>query len=419
MFTSIDQLKQLDQEMTHHLHDELLSFWMNKTINPYFGGFVGRIDGNNQVHYDAPKGLILNARILWSFSAAYRIFGKPEYLEMARISFNELEERFWDTDHGGVYWMVNADGSINEAKKHSYAQAFAIYGYSEYYRITNDIKALEKAIALFELLNEHAYLAKDKAYYEAFSREWEPLKDVRLSEKDALEFRSTNTHLHILEAYTNLYRVWDNPLLAQRLEELIDVFDHIIFEPDTGFYYSFFDEQWNPKSNLYSFGHDIETSWLLSDAVALVGTPEQVERNKAIVTKVANTIYEQGLSDTGALYNLGSEGTIIDTDHHWWAQVEAMVGFVHAYSITQDERYITATIRLWDFINTYLLDKEFGEWFFRVNSVGIPYVVEDKVSEWKCPYHTTRACLEIHARYMSIAEKAQKTKTPILQEDKE
>jgi len=418
VLTIVEQLRQLDQEMSHHLHEELLPYWMSKTINPYFGGFVGRIDGNNQIHYDAPKGVILNARILWSFSAAYRIFGNPEYLEMAKKSFKELEERFWDPIHGGLYWMVNADGSILEAKKHSYAQAFSLYGYSEYYRITKNEQALGKAIALFNLLNDHAYLKEDKAYYEAFSRDWVPLKDVRLSEKDALEFRSTNTHLHLLEAYTNLYRVWENPQLATRLGELIDVFDHIIYKPDSGYYYSFFDEQWKPKSELYSFGHDIETIWLLSDAVALVGTSEQQERNKAIVVKVAHTILSNGMSESGALYNVGSKGHIQDTDHHWWAQVEAMIGFVHAYSLTKDERFIDVTMQLWEFIKTYLIDNVQGEWFFRVNRSGVPYLEEDKVSEWKCPYHTTRACLEIHTRYLSIAQKALITDDPVLHMDK-
>jgi mannobiose 2-epimerase len=418
MYTIVDQLRQLDQEMMQHLHQELLPFWMIKTVNPYYGGFVGRIDGGNQIHYDAPKGVILNARILWSFSAAYRIFGNPEYLKMAERSFNELEERFWDPIEGGVYWMVNVDGSIKEAKKHSYAQAFALYGYSEYYRISNDESALHKAIALFNLLNQHAYIVEDQAYYEAFSRDWIPLEDVRLSEKDALEFRSTNTHLHILEAYTNLYRVWANPELANRLRALIDVFDQIIFEPETGYYHSFFDQEWKPKSTIYSFGHDIETIWLLSDAVALVGTPEQIDINRTRVVQVANTVYRTGLSDSGALYNQGSGGMITDSDHHWWAQVEAMVGFLHAYEITKEERFVVAAIRLWAFIKTYILDKENGEWFFRVNKEGVPYFEEDKVSEWKCPYHTSRACLEVHSRYLSILENSTKSDDPVLQVQK-
>lgn len=391
-------LRHLCDELRAELVDFILPFWVERAVDDVNGGFVGRVDAKGRGDYSAPKGGILNARILWTFSAAYRILGDEAYRVAAERSFDYLDEHFIDDIHGGVIWMVRPDGRPADERKHVYTQAFAIYAYSEYFRATGDARALERAVELYRLVEVVAADHRDGGYFEAFTREWLMLEDVRLSDKDADERKSTNTHLHLLEAYTNLLRVWPDRGLYDAVLDLLGLFVERIYDPARRVCIPFFDDDWTPRSRAVSFGHDIETSWLLMEAVRLMGTRAVVERVKEMSIDLASSVLERGLaSGGGLLYTIDSEGEI-DTDRHWWPQAEAVVGFVEAWESTGDTAFLDAAVSVWDFTNRYIADRVVGEWHERVRDDGTPYPGEDRIHEWKCPYHSSRASLELIER---------------------
>ncbi len=393
----------LSSEMLSELQHHILPYWLKNTIDSTNGGFYGQIDGDNNIISNASKGVILNTRILWTFAASYRQLGNTMYRDVADRAYKYLRDFFWDNEYKGLYWMLNADGTVLDPKKHTYAQAFGIYAFSEYYRATGNDSSLQSAIALFEVLDRKSYQESSNAYLEAFDRSWNRLSDVRLSATDAPEERSTNTHLHILEAYTNLYRCWPNEILARRLEDLVGIFFDKIYDRDQAHYHAFFNADWLPKGDTYSYGHDIEASWLLTDAVMVLNASHLTDRNKTHLKSIAySTLTEGRDQNDGGIYNLGSQGLVVDSDKHWWAQAEAIVGFVNAYQETGDLAFLHASTHSWKFINTSIIDHNDGEWFFRVDEKGNPYLHEDKVGPWKCPYHTTRACLEISQRFKNM-----------------
>ncbi|MBO7499172.1 MAG: AGE family epimerase/isomerase, partial [Bacteroidaceae bacterium] len=252
------------------LTDVILPFWMTRMPDPR-GGFYGRIDGLGNVHPEAEKGAILNARILWTFSAAYRVLGDPAYFDMATRAKCALLDNFFDPEFGGVYWSLHPDGTPKDTKKQIYALGFAIYGLSEYARATGDKSALAHAIKLFFDIENHSFDTERNGYFEAFTREWGEIADMRLSDKDANERKTMNTHLHILEPYTNLYRVWPDARLAAAIRNLIDIFVDRILDPQTFHLRLFFDDDWNSKVDATSYGHDIEASWLIHEAALVLG----------------------------------------------------------------------------------------------------------------------------------------------------
>lgn len=386
--------KELKEELTHNI----LPFWMDKMTDDMNGGYHGQMSGRNMLVKDAPKGGILNARILWTFSSAALYFKNPLYAEYAKRAKDFIFEHFFDTDNGGVYWMLHADGSPADTKKQIYNQAFFIYGLVEYYRVTNDKTCLDKAIELFRLIEKYSFDTELNGYYEAYSKDWVLLKDLRLSDKDANEKKTMNTHLHILEAYTNLFRVWKDPLLEKQLRNLLKLFLDKIINLHTHHLNLFFDENWNCKSTLFSYGHDIEAVWLLNEAAHVLGDAGLIQKIETVSLLIANAASE-GLKQNGSLVNeIDYETKHVDTNCDWWPQAESMIGFFNAFEITQDETYALKTLESWNFIKENLIDKKNGEWYWSVSEEGIADVVNDKAGFWKCPYHNSRMCLELMTR---------------------
>ena len=387
----------LKTEMQSHLLNDILPYWMERTIDEKHGGFIGRIDGNNRIDEKADKGAILNSRILWTFSAAYNYFKDPAYLANADRAFSYLIDHFIDNEHGGVFWMLDYKGNPTETKKQIYTQAFAIYGFSAYYKASRNKHALNAAIELFKLIETYAFDHGENGYFEAFDRQWNLLQDLRLSEKDANEKKTLNTHLHILEAYTTLYQIWKDKKLKKQLKNLIELkLDKFVNENSR--FQLFFDENWNPKSDLISFGHDIEGSWLLLEAAKVLGDEQLIAKTKKVAISMVNSVMESGIDNDGGLMYEVYSGVIKDTDKHWWPQAEAIVGFVNAWQISSDSKYLKKAKMVWEFNKDKIIDWKDGEWWFRVNKVGQPYLQEDKAGPWKCPYHNGRACLEIIKR---------------------
>jgi len=301
-------------------------------------------------------------------------------------------------ESGGVYWLADNKGNMKDGKKQIYAQAFAIYGLSEYYRVTKDISCLDKAIGLFRLIEQYSYDVKLGGYFEAFNREWGTIDDLRLSAKDANEKKTMNTHLHVLEAYTNLYRIWKDDLLKKQLQNLIEVFINRIVNSQTFNLKMFFDEAWNDKTDLVSYGHNIESSWLIYEAAAVLGDETLIKKVENVCLGIAEASKAGIVADGSMIYEKFFGSGQIDTDRHWWVQAETVVGFLNSYLLSGKEEYLNLSLAAWRFISEYLIDRQNGEWYWSVNNSLLPNIKEDKAGFWKCPYHNSRMCMEIIER---------------------
>lgn len=390
--------QQWKEELQHELNDNILKFWIDNSIDSEHGGFIGEIDQQLQVNSKADKGLVLNSRILWTFASAHRLNPSPKYLEMAERAYDYLLNHFLDREHGGLFWMVDYLGRPAQDKKQVYGQAFMIYALAEYYRAAGNQKALDLAIELYRLLEKYSYDPIHKGYVEALSRTWEQTGNLSLSDKDLNEKKSMNTHLHVLEAYTNLYRVWKSPELKHSLKELIEVtLDHII-DSKSAHFLLFFDEAWEVKSHHVSYGHDIEGSWLLVEAAEVLDDPGVLKRVIQTAIAMAEAVLAKGIDKDGGIWNEADPSGLTDTNKDWWPQAEAMVGFYNAYQMTRDEKFEEAAANSWKFIQNYIVDRSGGEWYWGVDQSGAPLPNEPKVSPWKCPYHNGRACMEMLER---------------------
>ncbi len=389
----------MKREMQEVLQQNILRFWLDKMQDQERGGFYGRIDGHGQLHADAEKGAILNARILWAFSAAYRVLGNREYLEAAQRAQQYLVEHFIDPVYGGVYWSVDCEGRPLDTKKQFYAIGFALYGLSEFVRATGDSEALELAIALYRCIEEHALDHEYNGYIEAMTRDWQPIADMRLSELDANYPKSQNTHLHIIEPYTNLYRVWKSAELEASLRNLIDIFTDRILNPATHHLDLFFDMDWKRGVGaLESYGHDIECSWLIHEAALVLGDADVLKKVEPVVRMVAQAS-EKGLNADGSMVHEANLDTgYVDSDLHWWVQAEAVVGFFNLWQHFNDEAALEKANRCWQYIKDNLIDYGNGEWYWSRHKDGRLNLDDDKAGFWKCPYHNSRMCLEIMER---------------------
>ncbi|QHW34854.1 N-acyl-D-glucosamine 2-epimerase [Paenibacillus rhizovicinus] len=387
----------------HELKDNILDYWLTHVMDWEQGGFHGEIDDNNAVHAEADRSLVLNTRLIWTFATAYRFYRDEKYLRAANHVYSYLVERFLDRECGGYGWMVTYNGELADAKKQVYGQAFVIYALSELYRATGNERALEQAIALFRLVEKHAFDPDHGGYLEAFAEDWKLLDDYSLSDSSIRADKTMNTHLHMLEAYTGLYRVWPDSELKAKLEELVTLTSERIVNSQTNHFHLYFDRCWNSLSSHISYGHDIEGSWLLAEAVTVLGDEALRSQSMDTVLKMAEAVLEQGMDADGGLWN-ESDGTILsDRLKDWWPQAEAMVGFFNGYQHSGQSRYLAAAYRSWTFIDTYLVDRDGGEWH---QSIGEDHAPSPgpKVSAWKCPYHNGRACFEMIERLAERAE---------------
>ena len=381
------------------LMGNILPFWLEKTSDRENGGFYGRIDGHGVLHKEAEKGAILNARILWTFSAAYRVLRKPEYLEAATRAKDYVIAHFYDKEFGGTYWSLDYLGQPKDTKKQFYAIGFMIYGLSEYARATGDKEALDYAIRLFDTIESHSFDRENNGYIEACTREWGEIADMRLSDFDANYPKSQNTHLHIIEPYTNLFRVWKDERLERALRNLINIFTDHILNPETHHLDLFFENDWTRGAgHLESYGHDIECSWLMHEAALVLGDKDVLAKVEPVVQMVAKAS-EKGLNADGSMIHEANLDTgHVDDDLHWWVQAETVVGFFNIYQYFGDETALDKAERCWQYIKDNLIDRENGEWYWSRHADGTLNTDDDKAGFWKCPYHNGRMCLEIIER---------------------
>jgi len=391
--TQIDTLKSLAKSELF----EILNYWSFETIDEKNGGFIGEIDFNNHKNFDAPKGSVLHARILWSFSAAFEITNDEKHKLLAKRAFEYIVSNFYDNQFGGIFWSINADGSPRETKNQIYAIAFTIYGLTEYYKISKEKKALDLAIDLYKKIELHSYDNLKEGYFEAFTRDWQPIDDLRLSEKDANEKKTMNTHLHIVEAYANLYNVWENVDLKFKIAKILHVIDVYFIDKKTWHLKLFFDENWVEKPDVISYGHDIEAAWLLQWCAESIADKPLIEKYQKYAVEIAKVTKEGIDNDGGLWYEFDPKENKLIAEKHWWPQSELLIGMVNAYQITQEQEFLEIAEKNFNFIEKHILDKENGEWIWGINQDYSP-IRKDKAGFWKCPYHNSRACIELIKR---------------------
>lgn len=377
--------------------DAILDFWTKNSLDLVNGGFIGKLDFSGKKHYSSIKGGVLNARILWTFSSACMATGNSIYKEIADNAFEYMKKHLIDHVNGGTYWSLDSSGNKLDGRKQIYGLAFAIYGFSEYYKISKNSEALDLAKKLYFEIEKHSFDHKSNGYFEAFAEDWSELSDMRLSDKDLNATKTMNTHLHILEAYTNLYAIFPDMQLADKIENILEIFDKKIIDSTLGQLNLFFDNGWKSLSQRYSFGHDIEASWLLLDAALAIQKNEITEKWKNKAIQISEIILKN-INPDGSLYHeIDLENMHIDKHREWWVSAEAMVGFVNAYYLTNDKKYLNAVFNLWVFIKKHIKDTQNGEWHWGVLD-NYSKMKEDKIGFWKCPYHNYRACQEILKR---------------------
>ena len=417
----------MKREMQDVLENNILRFWLDQMMDYEHGGFYGRMDGEGELHKEAEKGAILNARILWAFSAAFRVLKHPEYLEAATRAKDYIIEHFIDQEYGGVYWSVDCEGNPLDTKKQFYAIGFMIYGLTEYARATGDREALDYALDLYDCIEEHAFDREHNGYIEACTREWGRIEDMRLSDLDANYPKSQNTHLHIIEPYTNLLRCLKEaqaqescdyvsaigsvlpvgisvPLqtiseVEGALRNLVDIFTEKILNKETNHLDLFFGMDWTRGAgHLESYGHDIECSWLLHEAALVLGDQQVLNKVEPIVQAVAQAS-AKGLRPDGSLIHEANLDTgYVDDDLHWWVQAENVVGWYNIWQHFGDEEALNRAEKCWHYIKKQLIDYEHGEWYWSRHANGLLNTKDDKAGFWKCPYHNSRMCLEIIER---------------------
>jgi mannobiose 2-epimerase len=396
-------LKTFSGRVRDQLFGHLMPFWCGPAVDHEQGGWMGWLSNELKPDRTQPKGLIVNSRILWAFSAVHQARPETLFRQMADRAFDYVTNRFWDPQQGGAFWRLNDAGQVIDDSKKIYGQAFYIYALSEYHRAFGSPPALARARELFELIERHAHDSRHGGYLEVRRRDWsEADPDARLSDKDMNEKKSMNNHLHVLEAYTNLYRVWKEPRVAQRLRELIQLFQQRILDARTWHFNHFFDEAWRVRSDSYTFGHDIEGTWLLCEAAEVLDDAALRQQAGALALPMADVVLQEGIDADDALRYEGRGGKIIDGGKECWPQAEAVIGLLNAFQISHDEKYLKAMLRVWDFIENRLVDRIHGEWFWRITPEGQVDATLPKVSEWKGPYHASRMCLETLHRLKAI-----------------
>jgi len=394
-------LQHYKKDVEKELHN-ILTFWLRFCVDNEKGGFYGQLDNNNKVVTGAPKGSVLNSRILWTFSAAGSFHDNSGYITLATRAFEYISNNFYDNEFGGVYWMIDVDGRPLDTRKQIYALAFCIYGMSEYYAATQHKPALDMAIALFNTIEERSYDNNYKGYFEAFARNWGPLDDVRLSAKDANEKKTMNTHLHVIEAYCNLYKVWPGALLREKITALLEVFDAYMINKSSGHLELFFNEQWQVKPDVISYGHDIEAAWLLQQCAEIIGDDLWISVMKAHAVTISKAAAEGLDSDGGLWYEYNPQEKKLIKEKHWWPQAEAMVGFFNTWQIRGDEGFLHQSYNNWLFTKQYIIDNKHGEWYWGVTGDHEVMAGQDKAGFWKCPYHNARACMELIKRINKV-----------------
>ena len=382
------------KEIEEELIQKLIPFWENLRDEEY-GGFYGYMGYDLKVQKDYEKGCILNSRILWFFANAYMTLGEEKLKEDADHAYAFLKEKCLDKEYGGMFWSVTYDGKPSDTTKHTYNQAFALYALSSYYRLTKNPNAKQLAYQLFDLIQEKAF--DGAGYLEAFDRNWKPASNEKLSENGVMASRTMNTLLHVFEAYSGFYRATKDERVAEAMRTILQIYQEKVFNPERNRQEVFFDLDYNSLIDLHSYGHDIESSWLIDDGCSLLGDAALNQTIFAIDDRLAEGIYQTAYRKHSVLNEC--ENGVDDETRVWWVQAESVLGFYHMYEKHGNCQYLQAAQDIFSYIEQYFLVSDHkSEWFWAVDKDGKPMQNLDIVNGWKCPYHNGRMCLELIRR---------------------
>lgn len=390
----ITELSGFKEEIKSELENHIIPFW-NNLCDYEKGGFYGYMSSDLELDKNAEKGVILHSRILWFYSNCYLTLKREDCLEKAKHCFEFLKNYCIDRDRGGVYWLMNADGTVSDSMKHTYCQAFFIYAMASYYDASKDKEALDLAMSVFDTVETKC--VDDIAYLEAQSKEFVPVENDALSENGLMADKTMNTVLHLIEAYSELYRVNPDKKVLERLKFQLELTCDKIYDKEGHKLLVFFDRDMKVIGDIHSYGHDIEATWLLDRACYIIGDTKLTEKisamNKAIVANIADIAFENGS------LNNERDKTEINRTRIWWVQAESVVGFLNGYQRYGEEKYLEMSRSVWNYIKNNIVDKrEGGEWFSQIEENGCYTKEKATVDPWKCPYHNGRMCLEVIKR---------------------
>lgn len=388
------------EEVRTHLVRDIIPFW-KKMRDDEHGGYYGWLDYDLTLDKKAEKGCILNSRILWFFSNAYMLLGDESLLAEAKHGYEFMRRHCMDREAGGVYWSLAYDGTPADTTKHTYNQAFSIYALSSYYDASKDESALAAAIELFHIIEERC--TDEIGYREAFDRDFREIENDKLSENGVIADKTMNTLLHVFEAYTELYRVSGNADVKKRLVWILDTIADKVYNPALHRQEVFFDREMHTILDLHSYGHDIETAWLLRRGTDVLGEKSYEEKMLPIILDLTGQVYKAAF-DGHSLANECEKG-VVDEKRIWWVQAETVVGFLNGYQLAPEHReYLDAAASEWRFIREHVIDRREGsEWYWLVDKAGVPVAGKPIVEPWKCPYHNGRMCFEVIRRNIDVA----------------
>lgn len=399
MKENMTQMSEMVSEIQRHLTQDIIPFWKSLRDDEH-GGYYGWMDYHLAIDKKAVKGCILNSRITWFFANAYTLLKDESLLEEAKHGFAFLRDYCWDKKNGGVFWSVAYDGTPEETLKHTYNQAFSIYALSSYYEASGDKEALAMAYQLYDIIE--LKMRDELGYKEAFDEAFHEIDNEKLSENGVMAQKTMNTLLHVFEAYTELYRVDHAPKVKEKIMWMMDLIADKIYNPELHRQEVFFDDKWNTIIDLHSYGHDIETAWLVDRSLEVIGERSYEEKLSPITKDLTNQIYKIAF-DGNSLANECEKG-VVNQWRIWWVQAETVVGFLNGYQKTGREEYLEAAQKVWNFIKAHLIDQREGytagrEWYWRVEADGTPDKEMPVVEPWKCPYHNGRMCFEVIKRF--------------------
>lgn len=379
-----------------HLENSLIPLW-NKMKDETNGGFYGYADSKGNPDVKSVKGVILNSRILWFYASAYQLLRKPELLEMADHAYRFLVDFCFDSQYSGVYWSVNYDGTVCDDTKHTYNQAFAIYALSAYYQASKKKEALNLAYVLYHVIEEKC--RDSNGYLEAFKRDFTPSSNEKLSENGVIAERTMNTLLHVLEAYSELYRADPFYEVGDSIRSILRLFEKKIYDSEKQICDVFFDADYHSLIDLESFGHDIETSWLIDRGCSVLEDKAYQKEMQPMINGLAEAAYRNAFDEHQNALNNEREGDCVDRQKIWWVQAESVVGFYNAYQKNPKKtEYLHTAEKIWEFIQHHVIDSKSGEWIESIPADNLPDIEQALVHPWKCPYHNGRMCMEMIQR---------------------
>lgn len=383
-------ISEVKKELTEHI----IPFWANLKDEEN-GGFYGYMSYNLELDKKADKGVILHSRILWFFSSCYAVLKDEKCRELADHAFEYIKNHCIDYDNGGVYWMTSFKGEPADTMKHTYNIAFAIYALSAYYNAVGDKFALDLAYKLFSDIETNTL--DEYGYREAFTVDWKLVPNDALSENGLMADKTMNAILHLIEAYTELYKADRNEEVAKRLKFQLSQIKDKVFDSQTNALKVFFNEKLEVIGDIHSYGHDIEATWLMDLACDTLEDEELKKQFTEMNLKISNNILNTAMED-GALNN-ERENDKIDRKRVWWVEAESVVGFINAYQHSGDKKFLEAARSVWEYIRSDIIDKRTGsEWYSEVSFEHKPHNFKEIVGPWKCPYHNGRMCLEVIKR---------------------